>query len=98
MLEKFYYLHNYTPIIVHAEKRDGDLWYIPDLKLPVHESDLYTDLYKFLYHCLKIMAERKEEIKKEIKMLSCKGKPHPDAKPTKVPYLWVINNDRKETK
>lgn len=94
---RLHYLQkNYVPILVLAEKRSGDLWYLPELKITVNECDLFEDLHLLSAEALVRLRKRKEEAEKrleELNNLTDAEKPHPNAKATKAPHLWLIKND-----
>jgi len=73
------------PILVRAEKRLGDLWYVPELKITVSGSDLFEDLNVLSVEALTRLRRRKKKAEaklKELNELIAAEKPHPNARAT----------------
>lgn len=76
MSRSFFYLHNCKPMVVEAREEHEGTWYLPQLDIVEHESNLFDDAFDFYHSRLsKVMPPR-------------------GAKPTKVPYMWVINGEK----
>lgn len=59
-------------MIIVAYKKENKMWYLPQLNIIEHKSNLFSDAYDFYHNRLSKMKLQK---------------------PTKVPYLWIINGD-----
>ena len=49
MCKNFFYLHNHQPMVVVGQKTKEGSWYLPQLDISEHESNLFEDAFDF-YH------------------------------------------------
>jgi len=83
------------PIAVWAEPRLNGKWYIIELKITVGEEDLFEDFSSLAKESLSRLHQGKDAVQnrlEELAVLEEQARPHPNARPTKTPYLWIIDD------
>ena len=96
---QFYYLQdNYTPIVVSAlQIVIANCWYVKEVDCFVKRDRLFYTFEETVKNALKrVSINLKAKTLSElvmIELLRIAGieKPHPKARTTNVPYLWVID-------